>query len=77
MRNFELPSWLRSWGGIIVAVLLVLVIFASNFAVWIERASICALFCSLLFFRDHPREDRWLAMAIMIAGTLLSFLWPF
>ena len=77
MRNLRLQSWASSWPGILVIVLFVLVIFASNFAVWIERLSMCALFCALLYLRDQSSQDRWLAIAIMIGGTLLSFVWSF
>jgi hypothetical protein len=45
-------------------------------ASWAIRLTMCALFCSLIYLRDHSSTERWLAIGIIAVGTMLSILVP-
>lgn len=82
MNQHKLLAWANSRSGLRILLLLfvmamTVVMAAFDLGERFERISMCAFFCGVLYFRDHSSEDRWLAIAIMAGGTLLSLVWSF
>ncbi len=82
MNKQKFLAWIHSRSGVRLLLLLfatamTVVMAAYDLGERFERISMCAFFCTLLYLRDHSPEDRWLAITIMIGGTLLSFVWSF
>ncbi len=51
-------------------------IYATNYATWAIRLTLCMLFCSMIYTRDDSASGRWVAIGIIAVGTLLSILLP-
>ena len=80
MNLQKIFAWANSRAGFRILMLLFVVAMAAGMAIFdlderFKRVSMCAFFCAVLYFRDHASEDRWLAIAIMAGGTLLSLVW--
>jgi multidrug efflux pump subunit AcrB len=64
--------------NIVVGIVIVLLVLAFHFQDWLEpwlvRLSLGALFCTVIYLREHPDTDRGLTIAIIAAGTLLSLV---
>ncbi|MGH7492129.1 MAG: hypothetical protein ACREOO_07005 [bacterium] len=78
----KLLAWANSRTGIRILLLLFVMAMTVGMAAFdlgerFERVSMCAFFCAVSYFRDQSAEDRWLAIAIMAGGTLLSLVWSF
>ncbi|KAA0224168.1 hypothetical protein EDS67_24690 [candidate division KSB1 bacterium] len=54
--------------------LLVFLIWVSDYAPWATRLTMCTLFCSIIYVRDHAVPERWVAIGIIVIGTLLSLV---
>ncbi len=71
------PSSLNSSLVKIAAIFLFgFLIYATNYATWAIRLTLCTLFCSMIYARDNSPYGRWLAIGIIAVGTLLSILLP-
>jgi len=46
----------------------------SHGAQWAEQIGFAAVFCALIWLKDDSPVGRWLIIAIIAGGTLLSFL---
>ncbi len=80
MNPQKILAWINSRSGLRLLLLLLVVTLTVMMAAFdlgerFERISMCAFFSAVLYFRDHVSEDRWLAIAIMAGGTLLSLVW--
>ncbi len=60
--------------GVVVILLLLAFHFQDQLEQWLVRLSMCALFCTVIYLREHANTDRWIAIAIITAGTLLSIV---
>lgn len=74
MRNWKWPALTSPAVGLVVVLLLIAVIFNSALEQWLIRLAMCALFCTVIYLRDNANADRWIAIAIIAAGTLLSLV---
>ncbi len=74
MRNWKWPSLSGPAVGLVVILLLIALIFNSHLEQWLMRLSMAALFCTVIYLRDNANADRWIAIAIIAAGTLLSLV---
>ena len=82
MKIQKLLAWVNSQAGIRILLLLLVMAMTVGMATFelgerFERVSMCAFFCAVLYFRDQSAEDRWLAIAIIAGGTLLSLVWSY
>lgn len=58
------------------ALLLMILIWISDYAQWAMRLTMCTLFCSIIYLRDNAVPERWVAIGIIVIGTLLSLILP-
>ena len=75
MKLFRKPLLSNPLIIIVIIIGIAMWIHMSDLAQWAVRLSLCALFCTLIYFRDDASNDRWVAIGIIAAGTLLSLLW--
>jgi hypothetical protein len=62
--------------GLIATFLFGFFIYAADGAAWMKQLTLGTLFCGLIYMRDDSPSGRWLTIAIIAAGTLLSILLP-
>lgn len=56
--------------------LLVFLIWINDYAPWATRLTMCTLFCAIIYVRDNAAPERWVAIGIIVIGTLLSLVLP-
>lgn len=74
MKNWKWRFLTNPAVGIVVILLLIAVLFNSHLEQWLIRLSMCALFCTVIYVRDNANTDRWITIAIIAGGTLLSLV---
>ncbi|MEK7727423.1 MAG: hypothetical protein AAB354_03365 [candidate division KSB1 bacterium] len=74
MRNWKRPSFSNLMLGVIIILLMLAFHFQDQLAQWLVRLSMSALFCVVIYLREHTSTDRWLTIGIIVGGTLLSLL---
>jgi hypothetical protein len=75
--NRPAPTFLNTFAMKIgVVLILFLVVYMTDGAVWAIRLTLCMVFCSMIYARDNSPSGRWLAIGIIAVGTLLSILLP-
>lgn len=62
--------------GLAAVFLFGFLIYAVDGAAWMKRLTMGMLFCGLIYMRDDSPSGRWLTIAIIAIGTLLSILLP-
>ena len=74
MRTWKWPARGNLAVGLILILLLLAFQYQDRLEQWLVRLSMCALFCTVIYLREHAGADRWIAIAIITAGTLLSIV---
>ncbi|MDZ7360189.1 MAG: hypothetical protein ONB46_05615 [candidate division KSB1 bacterium] len=62
--------------GLATVFLFGFLIYAVEGAAWMKRLTMGVLFCGLIYMRDDSPSGRWLTIAIIAIGTLLSIFLP-
>jgi hypothetical protein len=62
--------------GLATVFLFGFLIYAVEGAAWMKRLTMALLFCGLIYMRDDSPSGRWLTIAIIAIGTLLSIFLP-
>gem|GEM_PF-4499151 len=62
--------------GLAAVFLFGFLIYAVEGAAWMKRLTMALLFCGLIYMRDDSPSGRWLTIAIIAIGTLLSIFLP-
>jgi len=71
----ENPPYVNRLIVVVIIVFFGFLIYLSDYAQWAIRLSMATLFCSIIYVRDSTSNDRWIAIAIIAIGTLLSLIW--
>lgn len=76
MKLSDNSGFLTRLLAVMTIALLVFLIWVSDYAPWAMRLTMCTLFCSIIYVRDNAVPERWLAIGIIVIGTLLSLVLP-
>lgn len=74
MRTWKWPAPGNLAVGFILILLMLAFHYQDQLEQWLVRVSMAALFCTVIYLREQASTDRWLAIAIITAGTLLSIV---
>ena len=75
MKQFYNNSWLVRLTSIAVIACIGFLVYLTGYAQWTIRLAMCTVFCSIIYLRDQAESGRWIAIGIIMIGTLLSLLW--
>lgn len=76
MKLSDHSAFLTRLLAVTTIALLVFLIWVSDYAPWAMRLTMCTLFCSIIYVRDNAVPERWVAIGIIVIGTLLSLVLP-